>query len=441
MRATVGIAVALLALAADATAATKLCLKTSPTIVDVPQHARFVVRHADLARLRRSPSHVERIDEYWAAVTFDAPVGTQITEWPIVGGGCKGRSYRVVAHAPRRTTTPAIVTAEVWTSEHSSHLELGWLPPRDVGWTRVDWAYTEAELASGLHGSHHEYFDDREATLQLDPGWQIVFVRVVRFHADGSQSTWHGWVERTGSERARVGHGRPPHAGAAAPACARATARTVPLDPEFVVDGGTPRFIALTPLGAALPLQLDASERGPIAVRVAADEGTVFRLQRLPLSRTCDGVRWLEATADRARDEAPVVIRGDNGACRAAVALADPDTWPRLEVTTPTGTLAGELASEVTVTPLEHYTNARRAVTITPIWPHGVRGTPWTGWVQAEPRCAGLVVTTERPLPPEPQPPVVVAAEPPRDSLPWAPFAVLLLALAGHRRAALCALR
>jgi hypothetical protein len=379
-----------------ADASFKLCLpdRTTAPLVDVPPNPRFVVERQRLPRFSAIdagsgaplPYTVKPIDEYWVSVTVKARSGTTVFSNDMVNWRCGGRRYRVVAK-PRvsRNATP-ITAATIRPGAGSKHvIDLSWREPDVTTATRVDWAYVRSDLDNGLHGSQHVRFGWLHG-LVLDPRSSIVFVRVVELHVDGKQSAWTGWVHVRPDGTAEVGTGAAPVTPPRSSACSATSPRNVPIDPMFVVREG--RFAAVSSTGARLPVEIRPQSDGT-QVAVLAPEGTIFQLQRLPTEPRCSSERWLHATTDRSRDEAPAVTAGNNGGCAVRVELADADTWGELEVTTARKTFTGQYAADAQVTDIGGYDRAPMAVRITPTW-NGVAGTPWSGWIQVEPRCAGI---------------------------------------------------
>jgi hypothetical protein len=400
-----------------AEAAIKLCLKNpvSAPIVDVPPNPRFVVERERLHRFSATDAHsgaalpytVTPIDEYWVSVTVKVGAGTTVFSDDMVNWKCGGRRYRVVAKARGSHGATPITAATTRPGAGATYvIDLSWREPGVTTATRFDWAYDPADLDNGLYGSQHVRWGWLRS-LAIDPRWGIVFVRVVQFHVDGKQSAWKGWVHVRPDGTAEVGTGSAPVTPPRSPACAATSPRTVPVDPVFTVTEG--RFAAVTSTGVRLRVDIRPQSSGT-QVAVRAPEGTIFQLQRLPAEPRCPTARWLHATTDRTRDEAPVVIAGDNGGCAVHVELADADTWGALEVTTPRATFANQHAADVRVTDIGGYDAAPMAVRITPVW-NGVVGRPWSGWIQVEPRCTGIrfgagaaPATTPAPTPSPPLP-------------------------------------
>lgn len=392
------VCIAILGAARQVDAATKLCFPnpTSAPIVDVPVNPRFVVERTRLRRFaatdtrgerRALPYTVEDIDEYRVSVTVQAGPGTVLFSDDTIDWRCSGTRYRVVT-SPAVGARARLESAALERDADGAHyVQLHWNDDeRDSSWTRFEWAFDRHDLEHGLHGARDARYGG--AWFPLDARWRTMFVRLVRYHVDGTSSTWTGWVH-VDHGAVRIGTGEPPHEPAPRAACAVTAPRNVPVDPTFHQRRFDPgRFAALSASGAHLPIEVTPTDdRTDVAVR--APEGAVFQLHALPRLPGCSTERWLRATADRSHDEAPIVVGGENGGCAVHVDLADAHTWGEIEVATPRAIFAEEIAGGAQVTNIADYGDVPFAVRITPIW-NGVRGRPWDGWIEVEPRCAGI---------------------------------------------------
>lgn len=444
------VCIAVVGSAQTAEAMSKLCLPkpTSAPIVDVPVNPRFVVNRTDVPRFaatdtrgarRALPYTVEDIDEYRVRVTVQAGHDTVMFSDDTIHWRCGGTRYRVVTSAPVGSRV-RLTSAEIERDDNGTpYVQLHWTDNDAETWTRLEWAFDRHDFEHGLHGARDARYGG--AWFPLDARWRTMFVRLVRFHVDGTISTWTGWVH-VDNGAVRIGTGEPPHEPAPRGECALTAPRNVPVDPTFHVPRFDPgRFAALAPSGAHLPLAVrPTDDRVEVAVR--APEGAMFQLHALPRMPGCSTERWLRATADRSHDEAPVVVGGDNGGCAVDVDLADAHTWGQIEVATPRAIFAEQVADGAEVTDIAGYdVDVPFAVRITPIW-NGVRGRPWDGWIHVEPRCAGIrfgAVTPAREAAPAPVPaPKVEPATPIGDdsrgvAALLAALGLLLLGLAQRR--------
>lgn len=410
----VGVALVSMAMATEAQAATKLCVgpKIGETI-EVPPNPRFVLLSEEgnvdsrarehLLRRGKTFGHTdELVDSYWIGRTVRAEDGHRFV-MPLNNHFCSTPRYRVDRNWKRRSGVPVPMAAALRESDAGEpYVVLMWRPAKELSWTRIDWAYSRADLERGLHGSLHERESlqppDSNAYVSIHPNATRVHLRLTRFHLDGTESRWVGWLERDAQDRMRIRTGEPPLETPSATdlaACADSAnpARPVPVAPTFRTRRwDTPRFVAVTPGGDHLPIATrPVNERTHhAATTVNAGEGQQFWLRRLPLAPGCPTERLLVATGDRSRDEAPVITDARAPGCSARLGIADPDSWGYFEVSsqaltneqvpdylTEVKTIAADLgAPTMYSSPL--------LVTITPVWGEGQRGAAWTGRVQSE---------------------------------------------------------
>jgi hypothetical protein len=404
MRAFVVACTIVIAWAGHAQATIRLCVdpKARAPIVDVPVNPSFIVPRDRLQTLEvEDPTSRDKrvfaytaknLDEYWASVTVTAAAGSMLFANEILTfSDICGNRFRVRKEAPKRHAPVPIAAATY--DPGSTIVRVSWPYDRTVlQWHRLDWAFEPSELKAGRHGSRYQssHRDADDTYVDVDPQWQIVFVRLIHFYPDGKSATWNGWLHRQPDDSIHIGYGAPPITPIAALNCKVNAPRPVAVDPVFQFPSyDEPRFQAVTSSGQVLPIHYNLTSFGsPRRISVTAPEGTTFQLHRLPRPLGCSGARWLFATDDRSRDEKPVVTGGHNLGCAVRVSLADPDTWGVLEIMTARGTSTG-YARDMSVTDIGGYDDKPFRVRITPVW-GSQRGAAWSGWIQVEPGCAGI---------------------------------------------------
>jgi hypothetical protein len=304
----------------------------------VPENPSFIVSRAWLRELPDN-AKVADISQDFVRVTFVARAG-DVVNIPGVYAGCEtGPSFRVTNVKP----TAARVGIASATQTASSFLDLELIRERAAWWTRIDWAYSEADLEAGLARTEFTKAGATRHVLEVADGEPNVFVRLTTESTAGPGAVWTGWihVERGASEHgeipAQFGTGALPAALAATPATKCATVpdlRAVPASPRFFP--GSRDLVARTLDGARLPMGF-AAERYEVSVRVDAPEGTVFDLEELPVRHCFLGEHMIAyaptalamtprvtATADRLDDwfYASVDVTGTWGLLRTEWALA-----------------------------------------------------------------------------------------------------------------------
>ena len=404
MRAFVVACTIVIAWASHGDASVRLCIdpRGRAPFVDVPVNPSFIVPRDRLGTLEvEDPMSRDKrvfrytttnLDEYWALVTVTAAAGSVLYASEILTfSGLCGNRFRVRKQASQRRAPVPIAAASY--DPGSAIVRVSWQYDRSVlQWTRLDWAFEASELKVGRHGSRYQssHRDPDDTHLDVDPQWQLVFVRLIHFYPDGKTATWNGWLHRQPDDSIQIGHGAAPITPVASITCKATAPRPVPVDPAFHFPSyQEPRFHAVTPSGQALAIDHGVTSFGdPKRIRVDAPEGTTFQLLRLPRPLACSPARWLVATNDRSRDEQPVITGGHNHGCAVRVALADPDTWGQIEVTTAKATTTSD-AADVRITDIGGYDDKPFRVRLTPIW-GAQRGRAWNGWIQVEPGCQGI---------------------------------------------------
>jgi hypothetical protein len=403
-----------------ASATVRLCLgpPTGP-IFPAPPNPSFVIPNDEV-----EAETMTAIDDYWSRVTVRAKPGRVIVR----GFGCWRKRYRVTTAWTNRASPPAPIESELEARDETVFVR--WQLAPQPAWTRVDWAYRAEDLDNDLHGSFlvEESAwgrDPSTAGLDVTPGVRVIHVRLTRFHLDGTQQVWRGWLDRDG-DHVRIGVGTPPAVEASSRGPCNGGGRAVPTTPTFrSYRGDTPRFVAMTCDGRLLPITRSVGdEPSPnVFTTVSARDGERFRLRRLPLAPGAPTEPLLVATTDRFRDVAPVVVSASALGCSARLEMADSATWDQLEVASIAldGSNATNeeryrnLANDVIVPTL---IASPQLVRITPIW-GSQRGKPWFGWVHSdgcELASIGVAAApvTEPIEPIEPIAPRVVAKPSPR---------------------------
>jgi hypothetical protein len=306
----------LVAGAAPAEAAVKLCI--SPHAV-VPENPSVVVPVAALGAVRASDEHgrrvpfrTRRLSDYFVWLDLEAADGAALRVTGALGGGCSGSFRRLtVSRAYRAERRPPTLLAV----SRGSSLGVTLRRPQD-GWLKTEWAYSRAELEAG-DGAIHIAPAPRGAGLRAahdlavaDDG-RLLYVRFTSLLPDGGDGgVWSGWIDprrgtfgelgRRSARSARASRGRA--------ACPTGGGWTVP-DTRVVIDGeGQRRFRAVDGRGRVLPTRLTSLGGTGWELRTLADDGDRFWLQELPASGgVCHGPMKLSTRLD---DQPPVLVEG-----------------------------------------------------------------------------------------------------------------------------------
>lgn len=374
-----------------ARAATRLCFgpPKGPAIAAPPDPSFVVASHEAVAL-----AHNERataIDAYWSKVTVHAKPGDTFVR----DIGCDRKRFRVTARWVNRGSAPVPFEVELGAGGETAIVR--WHAGTQHTWTRIDWAYRTEDLDTDLHGSElveeaARQRDVSEAYLDAAPTVAVIHLRLTRFHLDGTQQIWRGWLHRdAGAMRIGTGPAPAPATPTVEPGPCTSAGRAVPTTPTFRTWGGsTPRFVAMACDGRLLPVTRAIGDEPMlhVATTVVARPGERYWLRRLPLAPGAPTEPLLVATAERYLDVAPVVARAAAPGCSARLDIADEGTWDELEVASVavdgSNAAADErhrsLAEDIGVSTS---IASPQLVRITPIW-GSQRGRSWFGWVHSE---------------------------------------------------------
>lgn len=291
-------ATAMFASAAPARATT--CMRFgSPPVIDVPEHPVLIVEQ-DAARrfvttttAAGGPVRITRrpIGAFWRALRLEARANTTISVPAL--RGCSGPAtvlLRATSGWVRDPRAPTGIRAHSLTQDGWLTLQVG-RPTGVLVRMRVEWAYDPGDLQHGLPGmtiavpSNTHPLD--EVGLPVDPGFELVFVRLTPLLLDGSAGTpWEGWVQRDPATGAlQAGQGAAP--GSPRPrTCGPVAPWIVGEHPSFTYRGGMRTFYAMSSRGEVLATHARAD--GDLTrVRVAARDGEAFRIEPLPRGSQC----------------------------------------------------------------------------------------------------------------------------------------------------------
>ena len=230
-------------------------------------------------------------------------------------------------------------------SLHSgSGIEISWPKSTTLGDTRVDWAFSQSDLARGHFSTSITETWLRDfpgpslpiATGQLDG--ETVFIRATRYRPNGTEQVWKGWAYKATDGKLRSGEGTMPSLEKrrfeTKHPCKPDVHRKVPVHPSFERYSRRSDFardgVVETQSGRQLPFkQIDDA-----VLEVDAPLGTVFRIEYIPRSRcpeffevvTDDFAQLAVATAELG------AYINDRNDFSLELELKAPLAWPKIEV-------------------------------------------------------------------------------------------------------------
>jgi hypothetical protein len=129
------------------------------------------------------------LDAELVRVTVGARDG-DVLDVPLVHGGCAPRHYHVRrswhAAAPVVLARASLVGEELGVSVSSTS---------ELWWTRIDWAYSQADLDAGVARTYVTPIGVDAAMLRVAPGEHNVFLRITEIGPDDAPGVaWQGWI-------------------------------------------------------------------------------------------------------------------------------------------------------------------------------------------------------------------------------------------------------
>lgn len=325
MARTLGILAFMLLGTTVAEASIKLCMNKRDERIAVPVDPVLVipresVRQFSITRVDGRVVHFTAtpLDELWARVHIKAPAGVELTA-PSLSDHCNVRSVTLVTTGwTRDDRAPTGVSA-------SQDADSGWLTiahdtAAEMARMRVEWAYSRADLAAGLHGTRIEAPRGTARVTRLGiaarPGFDLMFVRLTPLLLDGSSGQpWNGWIHRDPATGALTASDGPPPAerSANAPTCAPQAPWVAGERPTFAYEGHQRTFHATTNDGRVLRTTV-ADRDGFVGfesttdVTVVARAGDAFQLDVLPRGSACP----LDVVVKKGASTPRVVVRSRN---------------------------------------------------------------------------------------------------------------------------------